>query len=346
MGTTPVYGLPYPEAETLITDSAAIVQELAEKIDTALSAVTASDKYTVPGTLLQDFTTTGIFRPSAGITSVHVVVIGGGGNGGTVGQGIAGGGGGGQVVVGRNVPVSGPVEIIIGGQGSPTSFGSLSALPGGRGKDWAPGISPNPLGRGNGGTGGNANTPASAGPTVNGTHYAGGGGGFDNRSNPNKSGSGGAGGGGASWNETSSGYYKAKDGTVGTGGGGGAGHNNSNDYFQPGAGLGGSGRVMIYTEQTLLATLELPPATVPKIVAALDADGHMTGAYAVDAGARELPALGVRVVDYPTEPVETGRTEIALVDPENPTGPTAVVPILAWPEAGWKYTNNKWEEPK
>ena len=103
---------------------------------------------------------------------------------------------------------------------------------------------------------------------------------------------------------------------------------------------------MIWTEQTPLATLNLPANADPLIVAALDDQGTMTGAYAVEVTTRELPALGVRIVDYPTEPVETGRTEIALVDPENPTGPTAVVPILAWPEAGWKYTNNQWEEPK
>ena len=341
MGQTPTWGLPYPEQSTLITDSAAIVQELAEKIDTALSAVTASDAYTVPGTLIADMTTTGTFTPPAGVTLVHVVVIGGGGNGGKAGQFICGGGGGGQVVVGRNVPVSAGVTVVIGGQQSPTSFGSLSALPGGDGNQWAPGISPNPLGRGNGGTGGDVHVPASAGPIVNGTHYAGGGGGFDYRNALQaKYGTGGAGGGGASWTQTA----KARDGSAGTGGGGGGGQSSPND--NPGEGLGGSGRVMVYTEQPTMRRNALTPNPDPLIVAALDDHGVMTGAYAVDVAAKDLPDIGVRVVDYPLDPVDTGRTTTTPVDPNDPDGPTVDVPVLAWPEAGWTYTDTDgWKEP-
>ena len=340
MGQTPKWGLPYPEAATLITDSAAIVQELAEKIDTALSAVTASDAYTVPGTLIADMTTSGTFTPPAGVTVVHVVVIGGGGNGGGAGQFICGGGGGGQVVVGRGVPVSADVTVVIGGQQSPTSFGSLSALPGGTANQWAPGISPNPLGRGNGGTGGDFYVPASAGPTVNGTHYAGGGGGFDYRGNPNKPGSGGAGGGGASWNE---GTRPGGNGSAGTGGGGGAGNST---YNPKGVGLGGSGRVMVYTEQPTMRRKAPTPNPDPLIVAALDDHGTMTGAYAVDVAAKDLPDTGVRVIDYPTAPVDTGRTITAPADPDDPDGPTVEVPVMAWPEAGWTYTDTDgWKEP-
>ena len=184
-GHTPKWGLPYPEPADYVSDSQAVMQQLAEKIDTALSAVTASDAYTVPGTLIADMTTSGTFTPPPGVTLVHVVVIGGGGNGGEAGQAVCGGGGGGQVVVGRNVPVPADVTVVIGGQQSPTSFGALSALPGGDVvAGFAPGISPNPLGRGTGGTGGDYHMPASAGPTVNGTLYAGGVGGFDYSTNP------------------------------------------------------------------------------------------------------------------------------------------------------------------
>ena len=76
MGQTDKWALPYPEADTLISVSAPIVQELAEKIDAALTQVTASDSYTVPGTLVQDFTASGTFTPPPGVTVVHVVVVG------------------------------------------------------------------------------------------------------------------------------------------------------------------------------------------------------------------------------------------------------------------------------
>ena len=333
-GHTAKWQLPYPEPADYVSDSQATMQELAEKIDTALSAVTPSDSYTVPGTLLADMTTSGTFTPPAGVTLVHVVVIGGGGAGH---RGLAppgyyfggGGGGGGQVIVLRDLPVSGPVTVAIGGSATATTFAGFTAGTAFPAAVNGPGVSLNANAAGCGGRSGASQ--GRDGVKVNGIHYAGGGGYGDTAS-------GGAGGGGQGGNAASP---PGQNGTAGTGGGGGGGGYNSNP------GVGGSGRVLVFTEQPTMRRSGVPvPDPDPLIVAALDDHGVMTGAYAVDAATRELPDKGVRVIDYPTAPVDTGRTVTAPADPADPDGPTVEVPVLAWPVAGWNYTDTDgWKEP-
>ena len=358
-GHTAKWQLPYPEPADYVSDSQATMQELAEKIDAALSAVTASDSYTVPGTLLADLTTSGTFTPPAGVTLVHVVVIGGGADGRPRWDGpfgpetgyVSGAGGtGGDVRVFRDVSVSGDVAVTVGGPNTSTSFGSLTAAGGtpSTGPGYAVTASGNPH-CSIGGTGGMQTTghpgaaesgwPGTTGPTVNGTAYAGGGGGGAGGQSSGglpRGGAGGAGG-GAAGETQSNGVGNGVPGTGGGGGGGGRG---------PAGGLGGSGRVMVFTEQPTMRRNVTVPNPDPMIVAALDDHGTMTGAYAVDAATRELPALGVRVVDYPTAPVDTGRTVEVLDDPDDPDGPTHPVPVLEWPTAGWTYDGTRWTPPK
>ena len=349
MGQTPGWGLPYPEQSTLITDSAAIVQELAEKIDTALSVVTASDKYTVPGTLIANMTTAGTFTPSAGVALVHVVVIGGGGNGHT-GAGIDiwwPGGNGGEVAVYRNVPVVGPVDVIIGGSNTASSFGTLTGRGGLSPADKWPATTWGVAGAGQAGPQGE--TPIKHGghngTQVNGTWYGGGGGaGYQSTYGAVDGGGGGLGGGGRGMGMTSGNTaVNSTGGTNGLGGGGGA-----NTYGSFGSVLGGSGRVMVYTEQTLLSTLDLLADTAPgsfnRIVAGLDETGVMLGDYAVN-DTMPVGAGCAEFVDYPLDPVDTGRTVLVPINPEDPESLEMDVPVMLWPVAGWKYTNNKWKEP-
>jgi hypothetical protein len=350
---TPTWGLPYPEASTLITDSAAIVQTLAEKIDAALSQVTASDSYTVPGTLVQDFTASGTFTPPPGVTVVSVVVVGGGGTGGNESGGqfytasitFPGyGGTGGGVRVYRNVPVSGPVAVTIGGANTPSSFGALSA-PGGATPSPANTIpqSPNLMasqgGHGNYPTSGH---PGSAGPgqagyagvVVNGTTYAGGGGGGAGGQNAPAAGAGGAGGGGRG--STGSG---AVAGTNGLGGGGGGAWGGS-------GAVGGSGRVMIYTEQAYKTTRNVPAPVDPEIDAALNVAGVIVALVAVDPADPQTPGIpDATLVAYPDTPQPTGRMLTVPVDPADPDGPTHEIPELAWPVAGWTYHDGTWTPP-
>ena len=341
MAQTPKWGLPYPEAATLITDSAAIVQELAEKIDTALSAVTSSDAYTVPGTLIADMTTSGTFTPPAGVTLVHVVVIGGGGGGEGAGAGGANdrpraGGSGGGVRVYRNVAASGDIPVVIGASNTESRFGSLIAPAGftGQNAGYLP-MSPNLVNTNDSDLRPSLSPPVSRngydGVQVNGTYYAGGGAGYNGSSGP----VGGAGGGGRTFPVAGGSPTGGANGLGGGGGGGGGGSGTP----------GGSGRVMVYTEQPTMRRKVPTPNPDPLIVAALDDHGTMTGAYAVDAAAKELPALGVRVVDYPLDPVDTGRTYTAPHDPDG-AGPTVEFPVMAWPEAGWIWTDTDgWKEP-
>lgn len=199
-----------------------------------------SGNYTVSGTLIQTFTASGTYTPGVGVSRVNVVVIGGGGNGGTNAgtnhmPDCGAGGGGGAVRVYRNVPVSGTVSVTVGGATTASSFGSLSAPAGENGTSNTPGRSPNLIK----GAGGAWNLNGQAGPSVNGTAYAGGGAGGGQHPNfggPGVTSSPGAGGGG------SGGFEAGGAGTSGTGGGGGgAGHAGGT------GGAGGSGRVMIYS---------------------------------------------------------------------------------------------------
>jgi hypothetical protein len=349
MGVTDKWALPYPEADTLISVSAPIVQELAEKIDAALSGVMASDSYIIPGTLISNYTASGTFTPPAGVTLVHVAVISGGGQGGD--RGFAGsteycngaGGTGGGVRVYRDVPVTGPVAVTIGGSMTASSFGALTA-PAGRTPGTAtwtpdslngsiPAQSPNFDASAGGGLilGSWNNTVLYAlgqdGVQINGTHYAGGGGGGGGHPQYNNVGAGGAGGGGKGGTRQDA---LPAAGTNGLGGGGGG---KSHTTGNGSGGLGGSGRVMIWTEQT---TRDTPPAAIdPVIVAALN-DGVMVGAYAVDPVA-PVDTLGV-LVPFPDEPQPTGEE---WTDEE--TGETG--PVLAWPEAGWTYIDGEWSPP-
>ena len=365
MGVTDKWALPYPEADTLISVSAPIVQELAEKIDAALSAVSASDSYIIPGTLIADFTTSGTFTPPAGVTLVHVAVIGGGGNGeaspayGQQNQYFGSARGGGGVRVYRDVPVSGDVAVTVGGPETESTFGALTAPGGHRGKQinygyGVGGRSVNQTPAGFPGEGGakiidtpitdanlqavrEANRLGTHGPTINGTHYAGGGGAvlrdspsyiWPNATPPPEVVGGDGGGGRGDFIRNRSTWYNAANGTNGTGGGGGG-------RFQtgPAATLGGSGRVMIWSEQT---TRDTPLAAVdPVIMAALNGP-VMVGAYAVDPVA-PVDTLGA-LVPFPDEPQPTGEE---WTDEE--TGETG--PVLAWPEAGWTYIDGEWSPP-
>ena len=348
MGTTPKSGLPYPEADTLITDSAAIVQELAEKIDTALSQATAADSYTVPGALVQDFTASGTFTPPQGVSVVHVVVVGGGGNGtqgdggtSSVATGASAGGAGGTVKVFRDVPVSGPVAVTVGGSETGSAFGGVTASGPIPASGAAVGLSYNCNAASHGGAWGQDGRP---GVEVNGTRYAGGGGGPRTSSGTGASptaGGAGGGGNGGTWN-----YYAASvkggNGTNGLGGGAGA-----NPYAYNGVSVGGSGRVMVYTEQAYKSAHVPQPAPDPQIVAALDASGLVLGLYATDPDDPQLPGIDhERLVPFPDTPVDTGRVTPAPMNADDPDGPTTDIPALAWPEVGWTYTDTDgWKEP-
>lgn len=207
------------------------------------AAPSTTGGYTITGTLLQTFTSSGTYTPGGGVTRVTVVVIGGGGNGGT-NAGVnswpecGAGGGGGGVRVYRNVPVSGSVSVTVGGAATASSFGALSAPGGLSGDQNIPGRSLNFLTSHGGGWA----KAGQAGPVINGTAYAGGGGGGGIHPNlgggytlsPGAGGSGGGGGGG---------YDGGGAGTAGMGGGGGGtGHTSGSA-----GGAGGSGRVMIYS---------------------------------------------------------------------------------------------------
>ena len=86
MGSTPGWGLPYPEADTLITDSAAIVQDLAEKMDLALTSV-------IPlGRRVDRFTSSGTWVCPVDVTyAIAHIRAGGGGGGSSGGNGGTGG---------------------------------------------------------------------------------------------------------------------------------------------------------------------------------------------------------------------------------------------------------------
>lgn len=207
--------------------------------------------WTIPGTLQQTFTTSGTYTPAAGVSTVHVAVIGGGGNGASGGnpasQGQTGGGSGGTVRVYRNVPVTGPVAVTIGGSNTESSFGALTASGGasptysgnyGRvaGRADAPrGVS----------DGGEFNQDGDDGVQINGTYYAGGGGGSWTGSGTTwyyRYGGQGGGGRGGVYSITNGGNGP-QNGTNGLGGGGGG---SPVDGWA--AGLGGSGVVIVWSE--------------------------------------------------------------------------------------------------
>jgi hypothetical protein len=222
-----------------------------------------TNTYTIPGSLIQTFTTSGTYTPGAGVTAVDVVVIGGGGQGGNRTTGgttsfNGGGGSGGGVRVYRNVPVTEGVgvAVTVGGSGTESLFGALAA-PGGNAAAYSwyvasgagPGISPNGTGASAGGyyyyfsnTAGADLWRGQDGVLVNGTRYAGGGGsGGWSLLDSNVTGTGGAGGGGLGGRR-----HTANPPTAGTNGYGGGGGGYTYDSGGGAGPLGGSGRVMIY----------------------------------------------------------------------------------------------------
>ena len=344
-GYTDNYGLPYPEADTLISESAPIVQELAEKIDIVMGNLTPEVPgldYTVPGTLIATITTSGTWQPPSGIRLVHLAIIGGGGRGGPDDKWSGSGGAGGGVRIYRDVPVSGDIPVVIGGSDTGTTFHSiLGSPPGANGTRGFYGmINPGPnvaqdmngqiqVSFGGYEATGEAAGNGGAGPRINGVHYGGGGGGGTNSGDPGYGGPGGGGNAGGYRN----GYVLPQTGTNGLGGGGGAGHQGGGSDAWPGA-LGGSGVVLVWTEQT---TRDTPPEpTDPIVMVALDDTGVMVGAYAIDPVA-PADTLGT-LVPFPTEPVPTGQT---WTDDE--TGET--YQVESWPVTGWTYNDGEWSPP-
>ena len=140
-GYTPTYGLPYPESTTPITDSAAIVQELAEKIDATLDAVTAAEVSGATGAYTYDtanrsgwgvYTWTGsgtVTLSRAGFVDL-CLVAGGGGGGQQAGNGFPSGGGGGGGMLERNsyyLP-AGTYTVTIGAGGAQNYGGGPTKL--------------------------------------------------------------------------------------------------------------------------------------------------------------------------------------------------------------------------
>lgn len=211
--------------------------------------------WTIPGTLQQTFTTSGTYTPAVGVSTVHVMVLGGGGRGGDANTNNSGqyacGGAGGEMRVYRSVPVSGPVSITVGGSQTSSSFGSLSASAGrsavADAYAWV--IPPSGWHRGDVGSGGHYypygayGRQGRAGCLVNGSYYGGGGAGGYNGGSSTLNNTGGAGGGGIGGANAT----PPTSGTSGLGGGGGGGENWSNGTEKIGAN-GGSGRVMIWSE--------------------------------------------------------------------------------------------------
>ncbi len=231
-----------PTSQGKIYFGASLVAQPGEQWDYTLAYppdAGTSATWTIPGTLQATFTTSGTYTPAAGVSTVHVLVVGGGGNGGNGADPGGGGGGGtgGGVRVYRSVPVSGDVTVTIGGPGTASSFGALSSIGGSNGGTLFPGRF---LTLASGGVGkqssGGSPSGGMSGYRVNGTDYAGGGGGGGSTS--------GAGGGSGGGGTGSSSAALGTNGTNGLGGGGGGGGSTGNNAGRS----GGSGRVMIWTE--------------------------------------------------------------------------------------------------
>ena len=366
MGQTPTWGLPYPEQSTLITDSAAIVQELAEKIDALVGIFTVPGQEQSPATvypvapyLVDHVKTSGPWTPPAGVTVVDVVIVTGGQNG-SQGSSVHGGTGGrgGVVRVLRNVQLGGePIDITVGGQKTSTMFGGhkvvyFDADP------WEPGVYgvgglPAPDGPED-----SAGLPGGPGIELTGPNpslwLAGGGGGGGERTShpdgtaggPGGLGGGGAGGAGgfAAWSPPIP--QPGARGAAGFGGGGGGGGDRTSGDATAG-GAGGAGGVLIFTPTLYPAPRTRRTPANPTQVAAIDDRDRMIGVYAVDAENPQAPGIPyAHLVPFPTAPVDTGRTVTAPADPDDPDGPTVEVPVLAWPETGWTHTETDgWKEP-
>lgn len=229
---------------------------------------------TTSGPKFQLFTSSGIFTPPSGVTTVRVLVVGGGAGGG---GGHSNGGGSGFVVKGTYT-ISGAVTVTVGNGGSGgasggtntglsggvSSFGSHLSASGGSGGASASGSGAGGSGGGGGGNSGCGGAGGTAGTNgVTCSNYTGGAGGNFTTLNiftestivagsggagGNSSHSGGGGGGGVVINSSTS---KGGDGSasvsgkggVGYGGGGGAGGYDGN-YYAAGSGSPG----IVYVE--------------------------------------------------------------------------------------------------
>ena len=201
----------------------------------------------------QTFTTSGSFTPPPGIERVSVSLVGGGGGGGgsNCGGSFGGGGGGGagQAKLAVAVPVSGPVNVVVGapgtagvcstwhkanvdpskepngGEGGTSSFGSLTAA-GGKGGAGGGQYEGGAGGASGGGTpGGNAvmSAPGTNGGTDTDGQSGGGGGGGGYNLPPSPGFAGGNGGGsGATAGGSGSQYRTNANGRMAGGGGGGS----------------------------------------------------------------------------------------------------------------------------
>ena len=363
-GATPRLGLPYPEADTLITDSAAIVQELAEKIEGAIPEIIAvepepSTKSNQVSThLIADITASGSYTVpdlvgDGSPTLWDIVIISGGYPGVNYGPwtnnygGV--GGAGGHVRIFRGIKMaSGSVfPVTIGGQSTGSTFGPLS-IPAGSGPS-----QPEPYGAGAPG-GKSTGQPGAEGCTItptNGaaTYWCGGGGSGGQLNGAWDSllgGPGGNRGGGKGGNggvaDSNSGVTSGEPGTFGGGGGGGGG---GATYVRHGG--GSPGRVLLFVPIAGDSALRRALPTPVEMYAALDAAGTVLIIVEADQENPYVPGVEHdRLVPFPDEPVDTGRTVLVPIHPEDPESLEMDVPVLAWPEAGWKYINNEWEEPK
>ena len=357
-GHTPKWGLPYPEPADYVSDSQAVMRELAEKIDALVGIFTVPGQEQSPATvypvapyLVDHVKTSGPWTPPAGVTVVDLVIVTGGQNGsaGTAPGGGTGGHGG-VVRVLRNVKLGGePINITVGGAETSTTVAGhkvvyFDADP------WEPGTY---------GDGGPSDTAGYDGIELTGPEPSlwvaagGGGGGSSNGFAVGKPGqpggrTGGAPGGRGGYGTAAGNLdYRPTGGGTGAPGFGGGGGGGGGGNPGAGGGGGGSGAVLIFTQTPYPAPRARRAPVTPTPVAAIDEHDLMVGVYAVDADNPQTPGIPyTRLVPFPLEPVDTGRTYTAPADPDDPDGPTVEAPVLAWPEAGWTYTESDgWKDP-
>ena len=366
-GYTPRLGLPYPEQSTMITDSAAVMQELAEKLENAIpeiltvepepsakanqvaahliADITASGNYTVPD-LVGDGSPTlwDIVMISGGYTATVSDVAGSGGY-------PSNGGNGGHCRVWRGIKLApgGVFPVTIGGQKTGCGFGPLT-IPAESGPS-----QPEPYGAGGAGGDITDGLPGEEGCTItpiNGatTYWCGGGGSggrgsynstnFPGGSGGNRGGGkGGIGGSVGNW----TGATEGEKGTYGGGGGSGGGAVTGNQAD----GAGSPGRVMLFAPIAGVSTRRRSLPTPVEMFAALDAAGSVLMIVAADPDNPYVPGIEYdRLVPFPNAPVDTGRTITVPADPDDPDGPTVEQPVMAWPEAGWTWNETDgWKEP-
>ena len=366
-GATPRLGLPYPEADTLITDSAAIVQELAEKIEGAIPQIIAVEpepstkSNQVSAHLIADITASGNYTVpdlvgDGSMTLWDIVMISGAFPPTYVGPFTSysySGGNGGHVRVFRGIKMEpGAVfPVTIGGLATGCAFGPLT-IPAEAGAD-----QPEPYGKG--GLGGDTQSiarPGEEGCTItqfNGptTYWCGGGGAGGAGSTgytsipgaPGGNRGGGAGGQGGIRNTTED----STGGEKGTHGGGAGARGGGATGAGPSSGKSSPGRVLLFAPIAGDSALRRALPTPVEMYAALDAAGTVLIIVEADQENPYVPGVEHdRLVLFPDEPVDTGRTVLVPIHPEDPESLEVDMSVLAWPEAGWKYTNNTWEEPK